>query len=373
MSESTHLKLETVHFPDQFQGVFRRTKPRFQPLLAEARAKLRALDVPATVRPYYEFAVLDRPQPAFMLLPIMYLATAEQHGGITERHKALLPSYMLAMELAAVVDDTVDRTPKRSNFLSYPERFCEASAASFSGFLVAKSLEMTAEVAPEVLPLAARLFQAVCATETWELYARYPAVDDVSLRSWLHNRYHHVTPFIEHSFNMALRLNGREEIGVDACRHFAEVAQDVDDVVNLVERRELIGENDDLKLGIVSSPLVETVACEPDARDMLEAYWRPYRSIRIEHRQDFLEGMAQCSREHEREYADLAALVRARGVPRTMDKIFLDVDASVDLSPAPLRETVRDVALSYLDRLRELDRRADIRWSDRPPPRAEAG
>jgi hypothetical protein len=108
------------------------------------RQRLASYDYTTVVRPFADArgalerarAMQLRPQPSYLLLPLMFLATAEQHGGITERHRAYLPWYMLMMEVCAIIDDTVDRTPLRSGRDSFPERYSDAAAAAFSTFLI---------------------------------------------------------------------------------------------------------------------------------------------------------------------------------------------------------------------------------------------
>src|SRR5688500_8876160 len=142
--------LSDIQFPDKFQGIFARLRPRYAPLVQEARETLRRLEVPAEVRPYYEYGVLEHAQPSFMLLPMMYLALADHAGGITPRHRRYLPWYMLAMELVAALDDAVDRTPYRSGRRTYHHRFGDPSATAFSTFLLSVVVSRTAETAPEV-------------------------------------------------------------------------------------------------------------------------------------------------------------------------------------------------------------------------------
>lgn len=349
-----------VQFPDQFQGVFKTTKTRFAPLIGEARAQLRDLRVPEKIQRYYSFAVLDRPQPSYMLLPLMFLATAEQHGGITERHRAYLPWYMLMMEVCAIVDDTVDRTPLRSGRDSFPEHYSDAAAASFGTFLISKIFEKTVEVAPELVPLTARCFEVMFATSTWEIDARYPQAERGQLAAWVQNRYETVAPFIEHSFNSALRLNRRREVGADACLSFAEVMQDVDDVVSLVEQRETNGENDDIKLGVVTHPLLSAIDAQPDSLVLLDRFWTPFRSIPTRSRDEFNAGMRRCSAATAPQYAELSKRVLELGIPVTVEKAIGCAVASAERCPPELQACVGDIALSFVDRLRSIDARADF-------------
>ncbi len=254
--------MDGIERPEKFGGVFSSTWSKYGPMMNEARATLQAFPVPKPIRAYFEYAVLDRPQPGYMLLPLKFLAIAEQHGGITQRHRDYLPWYVLAMEVVALLDDTVDHTPYRSHRMTYTRRFGECSAAAMAGYLMNITLEQTARTAPEVLPMVVRFFETLCSLEVWELHSRYPNIDDDVLERWLDNRYEMATDVYVHSFNSALRLHGLEELQRDACKHFAALSQGVDDLVGIVEARENIGENDDLKMGIVTFPLVAALRSE---------------------------------------------------------------------------------------------------------------
>lgn len=351
---------ERVDPPEKFSGVFSSTWTRYVPLMQEARATLRALPVPASIRSYFDYAVLDRPQPGYMLLPLKFLAIADRHGGITQRHRDYLPWYVLAMEVVALLDDTVDRTPFRSHRMTYPRRFGESSAAAMAGYLMTITLERTAQTAPEVLPMVCQFFETLCSLEVWELHSRYPMLDDASLERWLDHRYEMATDVYVHSFNSALRMHGLEEMSREACKHFAAMSQGVDDLVGIVEAREDIGENDDLKMGIVTYPLVATLRAEPQATSVLERVWAPCRKLGIESMERHLDQLGRCLDDSRREQRQLLDWLLLHGVPATVDEVLSRAALLEESTPAYLRDSVGLVAWSYVDRLRWIDPRTSI-------------
>ena len=346
----TRLSGEVIRFPEQFLGIFERNRDQFAPLLRAAREDLRGLEVPAVVRANYDYAVLEHAQPSFMLLPMMYLAMAEHAGGITERHRRYLPLYMLAMELVAVLDDTVDRTPYRSGRETYPRRFGECSATSFSCFLLNTILVHTASRSPEVLPLVTGLFGPLCALQTWEYHARYPDPTPRDCARWLQRHYDAVTPAVAHSLDSALALHNLPAVPLEVCTRFGEIMQDVDDIVNLVEHRDQAGENDDLEMGIVTHPLLATIEASPKTYDLVQALWTRFREPAGER-----QSAPQWKEDAAAERRALNALVMKHGVPTTMRKIVADAHACIEAAPAELRPCVSEMTLTFVDRLRGLD------------------
>src|SRR5687767_11651478 len=125
-----------LQFPKQFRGMFHRVESTYRPLLSEAMKQVHEAPIPAELRPFFAHVTVENPQPAFILIPLMFLSAAEASGGITPRHSDALPSLLLSMEVTAIADDTVDRTPMRSGRMSFPRRFGEASATPFTGALL---------------------------------------------------------------------------------------------------------------------------------------------------------------------------------------------------------------------------------------------
>ncbi|HRI71131.1 MAG TPA: polyprenyl synthetase family protein [Polyangium sp.] len=331
-----------VKFPDQFRGIFARTKSQFAPMLGEARETLRALPVRTEVFPYYSYGVLEHQQPSFMLLPLMYLSLADHAGGIGIRHKRHLPWLMLAMEACAILDDTVDETPRRSGRPSYPGRFGAASAASFSAFLISTIVEQTATHEPMVLPLVLDMFKTLCALETWEFGSRYPTVDESTLAHWLDCRYSEVTPAVAYGLDSALLLCDLPPLPPRVSRLFAEIFQDVDDVVNSAEIREQSGENNDLKMGMVTHLLLASVRAEPSLAPAVDAFWQECQRAQS----------SQLSTLHSHIVFEAIANV---GVPATVAKIISDADQCIELTPASLRPALEEMVLTFIDRLRRID------------------
>lgn len=331
-----------VDLPDQFRGFFDHASRKYAPLLEAARNELAALPVPDVVREHYNFCVLDRPQPAFMLLPLMHLSLAESLGGITQRHEDYLPWQMLAMELIALYDDTVDATPQRSERPTYFARYGATSAAALSGFLQSTLFAKTARIAPSLLPLLARMFETLCALEVWEYHSRYPEISPASFAAWIRHRYDVVGPVNAYTLDSALMLHGEEPIPFEVHVRFGELAQDVDDIVNIVEAREQRGENDDLKMGIVTYPLLATLTADPSSEELIRAVW------------SHPSGVGSNDRAHR---ALLERIVRY-GVPPTIDKMIADAESAIEATPHHLKSALAAFNFSFLDRLRHLDPRA---------------
>jgi geranylgeranyl pyrophosphate synthase len=333
-------------FPERFQGVFLKSRARYEPLLVEARSTLRSMLVPSEIAPYYSYGVLEHEQPSFVLAPLMYLAMAESQGGITARHRRYLPAFLLMVELIAVLDDTVDHTPLRSGRQTYWRRFGAPSAAPFSCFLFNAALERTHETAPELAPLVTRMFASICASEVWEHDSRYPKVEVDALEGWLAKHYAAVPAAIAHSLDSALVLHGREPLERTVHERFAELQQDVDDIVNFVEKRERDGENDDVKMGIVTHPLLAAVRNVRAAERALEALWSPRR----EHASDD-EAAAVLASEEVAAYATLAQAIEDVGIPVTLHKIADDANAAIVAASPVARPCVADLVWTFVERL----------------------
>lgn len=351
MYENRNSHPAAIRFPEKFQGTFTRSRRNFEPLLRDARSTLRELPMPPVVRPYFSYGVLEHAQPSFVLAPLMFLAVAESQGGITARHKEYLPAFLMMVELIGILDDTVDHTPLRSERTTYWRRFGAASATPFSCFLLSEAIASTAKVAPELLPGVTRMFSEVCAAETWEHGARYPEPTAEALASWLQHHYDAVPAAISHSLDSALILHGMPPLDYEVCLRFAELQQDVDDIVNFVERREDDGENDDLKMGIVTHPLLATLRAEPRSAQLLAQVWEPYR-VRMKHGVPHSEEeMAECHELTAGEYAQLATLIHEVGVPATIEKIAQDAEAAIAAAYEPTRRCVSDLVWTFVERL----------------------
>ena len=263
--------LATLQYPQFFQGLFARRREHFAPLIEDARARLHALAVPAALRPFYDTVIRENPQPSFMLVPLMFLATAEASGGVQAAHREFLPYLMLSMEAIAILDDTVDGTPMRSGRPTFAARFGEASATPFVSTLVALITRDLARHEPRMLDITTGLFVDLGSCQLWERHHAYPTIDQ--FEDWLENRYQQSMVGTSFGLDTALLLNGRGLASAAIQRPFGRILQDVDDLVNLLEERGAAGEGDDLLLGLVTRPLILTLERYPAMRADLSALW----------------------------------------------------------------------------------------------------
>ncbi|NUO49329.1 MAG: hypothetical protein HOV80_10780 [Polyangiaceae bacterium] len=351
------LSSTTLETPRQYQGVFERTSKRYLPLLEDARATLREYPVPDFIRDDYLSIVEGRAQPAFILFPLMYLDLADATGGLTERQRAYLPWQMLAMELIALYDDTVDQTPQRSGAPTYTHQHGPAAATALSGFLFGTLVERTAEVVPELSALLTKAFENLCARGLWEHQSRYPEVSVDSFAAWMRKRNDAIPPIIAYTLDGCLLLQQLGPIPEAARATFGDLMQDVDDLVNIVEARENQGENDDLKMGIPSYPLLATIRADPSARRLLDELWSSYRLQQTRSRPISSD---DDSAANEAAHRELVALVRHHGVSETTEKVIRDAERVVTATPHHARAAMREYAFSVVDRLRDCDPRASI-------------
>lgn len=340
----------SLQFPDQFRGVFARARPRLEPLIVEARDTLERLPIPSVVRPYYSYGVLEHAQPSFVLAPLMFLAMAESQGGITAKHKGYLPAFLLMVELIGILDDTVDHTPKRSGRTTYWRRFGAASAAPFSCFLFSAAVEQTMGHAPELLPLVTQMFAGICASESWEHDARYPASTRHALAVWLQRHYDAVPPAIAHSLDSALLLHGLAPLDREVYVRFAELQQDVDDLVNFVEQREEQGENDDLKMGIVTYPLLATIQSDAAVAAALDRIWLPCRALKHDADPWTTASIAD-GNGTQSAYELVVRRVAEVGVPATLEKIAQDAEIAIGAAGPRARACVADLVWTFVERL----------------------
>jgi geranylgeranyl pyrophosphate synthase len=256
---------------------------------------------------------------------------------------------MLSMEACAILDDTVDHTPCRSGRLSYPGRFGSASAAPFAGFLVSLVVEKTLATEPRVLPLVIDMFRDLCALETWEVGSRYPPLDDESMRHWLTCRYAEVTPAVVYGLDSALILQDAARLPPRVHSLFAEIFQDVDDLVNFAENREREGENDDLKMGMVTHLLLATLRAQPSITTVVTRMWDECRALRAGG------DLTELARRSPRDRAAVVEAIAHHGVPATVAKIVADADACIHATPIPLRPMMEEMVLTFVDRLRRVE------------------
>lgn len=352
----SHTVINT-HYPTRFRGVFASRRSTYAPHIAAARQRLAAYPVPEALRPWYTYMIIDNPQPSFLLLPLMFLAVADDTGGITPRHEEYLPVLMLAMEACALMDDTVDRTRMRSDRPTFPHQFGDVSATPMLATLLPIITQETARVEPRLIQSVTNLFLELGALELWEYQHRYPA-DAAAFNQWLTHRYAEVTPAVIYAFEAALLLNDRPTLPASAAQAFAEVFQDVDDIVNLREQRQAVGENDDLKMGMVTHPLLASID-EPEVRPALRFLWDHYRTLQFLPRNDLMRHIAKLDAQPalRSAYAVLQTAVERVGVPATIAKIATDADRCVNLSPPFLQPLMQELVAAFVERLADQEER----------------
>lgn len=330
-------QLAPLAYPRMFRGVFERTRHTYAPLLEAARAETAALAVPRGLRPYLDYVVRENPQPSFMLLPLMFLMTAEATGGVREVHRRCMPVLLLAMEALAVADDTVDRTMLRSGRPTFPARFGERSTVPFAASMVSLVTGQAYRVDPRALEHLSRLFLFLCADELWESQNLYPAPD--VFERWLENRYAQSVEGAASVLDLALALNDHAPLPRPAYAAYGRVFQDVDDLINVVEDRAAVGENDDIAMGMVTFPLLHTLRERPDLLPELLASWEPRR------------GATAPPPEAPVAPPRLRAAVREVGVPATVDRVLQSCRDAVACSPPTFRATMREFTATFADRL----------------------
>lgn len=343
-------ELATLNYPRLFRGVFERTRGTYAPMLEDARQAMAQMSVPGELRPYFDYVVRENPQPSFVLLPLLFLATADASGGITLAHRRCLPILMLSMEAIAVADDTIDRTPFRSGRPTFAARFGERSATPFIAALMTLVAEQSVDVDPRVFEQLSPFFVRVFSDELWESQHLYPAPD--TFERWLEMHYSACTSSVWCVLNLSLMLNERAPIPMSACQAFGRVFQDVDDVVNLVENRAADGENDDVTMGMVTFPMLHTVRARPELLASLQSLWETSRA---------LESASLATQRQERDrlqsiveerYRPLRGAILEIGVPAAVTRVLHSCRDAISASPPALRGVMREMTASFADRLR---------------------
>jgi hypothetical protein len=343
-----------IEFPKLYQRVYQRAQALHGHIIYEAMDRLRAMPVPDDLRPFFAYQTWENPQPSFILFPFMFLLTAEASGGITDRHRQYLPTIMLAAELCAVADDTIDRAPARSGRETFAARFGDPSALPLASAL--SSMVLAESRRDDRLFDAAQGFLVpFFGLELWERANTYPPPSVFS--SWLEHRYAQAIVATEYVLNSALILNGEPLWPRAAVAAFSQIGQDVDDIVNVVEYRERDGENDDLQSGVVTRPLIFAIEEVPELGDEVAALWAKYRPLA-----DMQLSIAELSRRRARLnrttrplYARIRREIVDRGVPRAVKQCLTEFHAAVRATPQRLRPLMRELASAFLDRLRRCE------------------
>jgi hypothetical protein len=284
-------------------------------------------------------------------MPLMFLATAHSAGGIGARHRQFLPTLMLMMEVVAVADDTVDRTAMRSGRASFPERFNECSAAPFVGALTALVCERARQCDERAFDLTRRFLVELFSLELWEHHHVYPARAEFEV--WLEHRYRQAAIAVQIALDCALALAGKPPLPREVSRAFSSLCQDVDDIVNLVEYRERDGENDDLKMGIVTRPLLFAVRARSTLAGDVETLWAHHRG-RARARFDRVDVDRDDARAIE-QYVRIRDEIIAHGVPPAIREVLRDLRTCTDETPRELRKVMREMAAAFVDRLRRCE------------------
>jgi hypothetical protein len=342
--------LAPLQYPKLFQGVFARRRESFIPLVEEARRVLHTLPVPAPLRPFYDTVIRDNPQPSFLLLPLLFLATAEASGGIQAKHRSFLPVFMLSMEACAIADDTVDRTPMRSGRLSFPLRFGETSSTPFVSSLVALVAQESARIDPRVLDLTMGFFVELFACQLWERHNLYPPED--LYERWLANRYRQSVLGAFFALDSALLLSGREPTPLSVLEPFGRIFQDVDDIVNILEDRRSEGENDDVLMGAVTKPLMVTLEKHPSLRADMSSLWEFCRATTGASAAAMHKMPAHTRTTIERLYRPVRQALLDVGVPDTVAQLLSDYRTCVVCAPPELRPAIQEMTYTWVERLR---------------------
>jgi hypothetical protein len=343
--------LAPLQYPQLFQGVFARRRERFMPLVEEARRVLHTLPVPESLRPFYDTVIRDNPQPSFLLLPLMFLATAEAAGGIQAAHRGFLPVMMLSMEACAISDDTVDRTPMRSGRPTFPMRFGEASTTPFVSTLIALVAQGAARIDPRLLEVSMNFFVELDACQLWERHNLYPTEE--LFDQWLDNRYRQSVLGARFGIDPALILHGRECTPDAVLEPFGRIFQDVDDIVNIFEDRSSEGENDDLLMGAVTRPLLLALDKYPSLRADLSSLWATCRAkaagttVREMHRVS-----VHSRKTLQRLSRSIRQAILEVGVSSTVTCVLADYRTCVTSAPPELRPVIQEMACTWVDRLR---------------------
>jgi hypothetical protein len=334
--------------------MFQRVESTYRPLLADARRKVIEVPVPQELQPFFAHVTSENPQPSFMLIPLMFLAAAEATGGISQRHIDALPMLLLSMEVTAVADDTVDRTPMRSGRVTFSRRFGDASAAPFTGALLMLMAEQRGSCAPEFVDSTSRYILNLFSMFLWERQNTYPEPE--LFERWLEHRYAETRVATQYPLDTSFALNGHAPLPLAAVESFSRVFQDVDDIVGILERRDEQGENDDLQMGIITRPLLLTLAHQPELVESVKQLWAHYRPLHPASLIDFQERHTEVAQRTRLLYGRLRAAMLEIGIPATVRRMVGDLRLCVEQTPEQHRPFMRDLALSVADRLRRCER-----------------
>jgi hypothetical protein len=213
----------------------------------------------------------------------------------------------------------------------------------------------SAAISPALVPVITDYYLDFSSLLVWEFHSRYPAATIPACEAWLKLRYDAMVSALAFTFNGPLALRGMPFFPREAVQRASEIMQDVDDLVNFVERRERMGENDDLKMGIVSHALLHTLRANKATGPALEALWRPYRKIPPGSLDGFWAAYSKCGSETVPEYEAVASLVAEHGVPAGAAKLIDDARGCLLATPEPMRPCMAEILGAFIGRLRSVD------------------
>lgn len=340
-----------IEFPKHFLGVFERLQPVYGPLIIEAVQDLKKLPIPDRFRPFLGYVGWENPQPSFILLPFMYLATADASGGITQRHKDFLPTILLTAELCAVTDDTVDRALRRSDRLTFPARFGDPSSAPMVGSLLALILEQSRHD-PRLFDAVKSFYMELFTLELWERENTYP--DPTLFKKWLEHRYQQSIVATAWALNSGRIVSEQPVWPHSAVAALGQIGQDVDDIVNVVEHRQSDGENDDLQSGIVTRALICAIDEVPELAQEVVQLWSHHKKLgpRQLPIPELQLARAEIARATQPLYSRIRRVILERGVPLAVRQCMVEFHESVRDSPPSLQPLMHDLGRAFLERLK---------------------
>lgn len=342
----------SIQFPKSFKGLFEAKQAKYGPLIYKAVQQIQDMPLPEDLHPFLAYQVWENPQPSFILLPFSYLAAAEASGHITDKHVQYLPIVMLLSELVAVADDTIDRTPLRSDRTTFAKHFGEASALAFVGELTTLVLTESKNCDLRLFDAAEKFLSNCFILELWERQHMFP--EPVIFKKWLQHRYAMAVIGPEYGLNSALILNDNPLWPNTALDALGRIEQDVDDIVNLVEYRERHGENDDLRMGIVTRPMLYAIENNPKLAEEISELWSYYRPLAESHPSitELQQGYTALNRKTTALYKHIRTAIIAGGLPQTIEACLVDLRTSVRASPTRLKPFMRALSSAFIDRLR---------------------
>jgi hypothetical protein len=248
------------------------------------------------------------------------------------------------------MDDTVDRTKMRSERETFPEKFDDVSSTPMLSTLLMLIAQETARIEPSLLGPVTLMFMEIGTLELWEYQHRYPAITEYE--EWMKNHYRQGFQALLLFFNSALAMNGKPTLTNEVAHAFSQVFQDVDDVVNIREHRETVGENDDLKMGMVSHALLASIN-EPGFQNSLYFFWDHYRALQFLPRHELLGNLTKLNADPKLHaaYNELKGTLERIGVPAALAKISNDAERCVAATPQFLQPLMRELVGAFVGRL----------------------